>query len=79
MSLDENVSHLNARVAKLERQVEFLLKHFELDYVDKPGAGVSPRVFEMVQMGDKIGAIKAYREETGVDLKTAKDVIDSLG
>ncbi len=79
MSVDENVAHLNTRVAKLERQVEFLLRQLNLDYVDKPAAGVSPEIMYQLQMGNKIEAIKLYREQTGVDLKTAKDFIDSLG
>ena len=29
--------------------------------------------------GNKIGAIKLYREETGCDLKSAHEVIDRLG
>jgi len=78
-STEENVVHLNARVAKLERQVEFLLQKLELDYVDRPQTGVSPDIWEAVQRGNKIEAIKLYREQTGVDLKTAKDFIDSLG
>lgn len=32
-----------------------------------------------VQRGNKINAIKAYREYTGVGLKMAKDVIDAIG
>ena len=70
---------LAARVAKLERQVEFLLKKLELDYVDRPSQNVSPDILYEVQRGNKIAAIKLYREQTGVGLKEAKDFIDSLG
>jgi ribosomal protein L7/L12 len=38
----------------------------------------SPRVRELVAAGNKIGAIKAYREEMNVDLATATRVIESL-
>lgn len=37
------------------------------------------QIEEWVQRGNKINAIKAYREYTGVGLKTAKDVIDAIG
>ncbi len=39
---------------------------------------VSARVRELVASGNKIGAIKAYRDETNVDLATATRVIESL-
>ena len=37
-----------------------------------------PRIAEMVASGDKIGAIKLYRELTGVGLAEAKSAIDSM-
>jgi ribosomal protein L7/L12 len=39
---------------------------------------VSPAVQRLVASGDNIEAIKAYRAETGVDLATAKRIIESL-
>ena len=39
---------------------------------------VSARVQQLLLSGDKMGAIKAYREETDVDLPTAAKFIDSL-
>lgn len=33
----------------------------------------------LVRDGNKIGAIRQYREETGVGLKEAKDAVDRLG
>jgi large subunit ribosomal protein L7/L12 len=74
-----DVSHLSARIAKLERQVAFLLKKLELEYVDHPDMGVSPDIWDAVQRGNKIEAIKLYREQSGLGLKEAKDFIDSLG
>jgi large subunit ribosomal protein L7/L12 len=43
------------------------------------GGGYSAAVLDQVRNGNKIGAIKQYREETGVGLKEAKDAIDRLG
>lgn len=37
-----------------------------------------PRIGEMVAAGNKIGAIKLYRELTGEGLKEAKDAVDEL-
>lgn len=39
---------------------------------------VSERVKQLVMAGNKIAAIKAYREETGADLATASKFIDAL-
>ena len=41
-------------------------------------SGVSAEVLDLVRQGRKINAIKVYREQTGVSLKEAKDVIDRL-
>ena len=67
---------LEQRVARLERIVESLLEHFELDYQDEPGA--PPEVVDLVLQGRKIDAIRVYREKTGVGLKEAKDFVESL-
>jgi ribosomal protein L7/L12 len=65
--------------------LEQLVKHlYERTGVPMPNpaalaAGeVSARVRELVAAGNKIGAIKAYRDEANVDLATATKVIDSL-
>ena len=39
---------------------------------------VSDNVAQLIAAGNKIGAIKAYRDEANVDLPTATRVIDSL-
>jgi ribosomal protein L7/L12 len=40
--------------------------------------GVSERVAGLVAHGDSIGAIKAYREQTGAGLREAKEYVDAL-
>jgi ribosomal protein L7/L12 len=75
---ESQVIKLNQRVATLEHQVEFLMKHLGVKYDGAPDAGVSPEVMELVRRGDKLRAINAFREETGVGLKEAKEFIESL-
>lgn len=41
-------------------------------------AGASPVVADELARGNKIGAIKAYREETGAGLKESKDAVDRV-
>jgi len=74
----EMVRQLQARVAKLERTVEFLLTKLELEYVDQPPNDVDPEVFRLARAGKPFDAIKLYREKTGADLLTAKKFIESL-
>lgn len=75
---DRHILDLAQRIAKMERQIAFLLEHLGLEYEDDPTDDVSPAVLELVRMGKKIQAIKLFREETGFGLKEAKDFIDSL-
>jgi hypothetical protein len=70
------------RIIRLERKVDFLLR--ELGLVEKEEANllnpdpILDEVVALVRQGNKIGAIKLYREKTGVDLKTAKDTVEKL-
>jgi len=75
---DVDVAMLQARVAKLERTVAFLLEKLEITYEDKPDNRVSAAVRALLDKGNKIGAIQQYREETGAGLLEAKQLIDSL-
>jgi ribosomal protein L7/L12 len=79
MSYTEHyVFELGQKVAKLERQIAFLLQHLELEYSEEPNADVSPEILALVRQGETLKAIKLFREETGADLKTAKAFIESL-
>jgi ribosomal protein L7/L12 len=42
-------------------------------------AGIPSEILAMVAAGNKIGAIKLYRELTGCGLREAKNAIDALG
>jgi ribosomal protein L7/L12 len=66
----------SARLFRLEAKVDLLLKHTGLTY--DPKAGVQAEVLEAIQRGEKIQAIKLYREATGVGLKAAKDYVEQL-
>jgi Ribosomal protein L7/L12 C-terminal domain len=67
-------SNNGRRLKRLERKVDLILSHLGLD----PNQGVSPQVMELVKAGQKIQAIKVYREQTGAGLKEAKDYVESL-
>jgi ribosomal protein L7/L12 len=70
---------LKSRISELEDKLQFLYRRLNIDYTD-PNADParSPQIQEALRRGNKIEAIKIYRELTGVGLAEAKQVIDGL-
>ncbi len=83
-----------ARLADLERKIDWLYRNagYPSQFPDADGTvpaaapAVAPMrgqasaaVLDLVRRGDKIQAIKQYRDETGVGLKEAKDFVETLG
>lgn len=64
----------NARLARIERKLDVVLKQLGVDAT----TDVDPRVLELARSGQKIEAIKLYRTQTGAGLKEAKDFVESL-
>jgi len=72
-------AQLSARVATLERAVEFLLAQTGGTYQDhRPSASSFPEVAELKRQGKIIDAIKAYRLKTNTGLAEAKLFVDNL-
>jgi hypothetical protein len=72
----------SSRLARLERQVAFLYRHFGFDpqLVDTfPAAGEMPPEFtEALRQRNLIAAIKIYRQVTGAGLAEAKDAVERI-
>lgn len=68
------------RLGMLEQLVRHLYEQtgVPMPAVRNAGPAVSPRVQRLLAEGNKIAAIKVFREETGTDLATAKMFIESL-
>lgn len=68
---------LKSKVSELEDKLQFLYRRFNIDYMD-PNSDpmLAPQVQDALRRGNKIEAIKIYRELTGVDLAEAKDAVD---
>jgi ribosomal L7/L12-like protein len=65
----------NARLlGRLDRKVDLILKHLGID----PNQEVNLEIMELMKAGQKIQAIKLYRQQTGAGLKEAKDYVESL-
>lgn len=77
MSTEQELISLRARIVELEERLDYLFKHFGLQYTGQP-AWQDPRVISLVRQGNKIEAIKLYRELTNVGLAEAKSVIDRI-
>jgi ribosomal protein L7/L12 len=72
----EHLNALTTKVALLERQLAALYKHLGLT----PPADAPPldAVAELLRMGNKLEAIKVYRQQMDCDLATAKAAVDQL-
>ncbi|MGB8983172.1 MAG: ribosomal protein L7/L12 [Anaerolineales bacterium] len=70
---------LKSRITELEDRLQFLYHRLNINYAD-PNANParSPQIQGAVRRGDKIEAIKIYRELTGVGLAEAKRAIDEI-
>ena len=72
---------LQFRLRQLEEQVERLSTQAGLPWsaaMTPEGGGVDSQVVALAQSGQKIEAIKRYRELTGAGLAEAKQVVDGL-
>ncbi|MBO0794564.1 MAG: ribosomal protein L7/L12 [Ktedonobacteraceae bacterium] len=70
------------RLRQLEKQMTFLLRELGLeekaqDALANAGPELS-EIYRYLQSGNKIMAVKIYREQTGCGLKEAKDAVDRL-
>ena len=75
---DMEFAQLTARVATLERAVEFLLAQAGSAYHDTLPVAAYPEVVELKRQGKIIDAIKAYRLKTNTGLAEAKQFVDNL-
>ncbi|WP_430593336.1 ribosomal protein L7/L12 [Humidisolicoccus flavus] len=86
------VAQLQQRVSSLEQQVAAMQALLDINPADlqqpwaheaaqqiqSSSSGASPQILDLVRQGKKIEAIKAYREQTGVGLREAKEFVDRL-
>jgi ribosomal protein L7/L12 len=63
-----------ARSRSVERKLDLILANLGID----PNQGLDKQISDLVRSGQKIDAIKLYREQTGVGLKEAKDYVERL-
>jgi hypothetical protein len=69
----------SGRLRRVEAKLDLILQHLGLEYKDPatPG-GLTEEVKALAENpGQKIAAIKLHREQTGLDLKEAKDAVEA--
>lgn len=78
MVTETEVQQLRSRVNELEDRLKFIYRRLGIDYTAAPNADpiLSPEIQSALRSGNKIEAIKLFRELTGVGLAEAKQAID---
>ncbi len=71
-----HIAVLRKRLARVEGKLDVLLKNADVEY--DPFSDIPNDVAEAVRSGDKMLAIKLYREATGSNLRDAKEFIEDL-
>ena len=77
MTAESEILVLRARVAELESRVDFLYNHFGIVHVQDTSMS-NARVVEMLKKGNKIEAIKIYREIYNCGLAEAKQAVENI-
>ena len=77
MSPESEILALRARIAELESRVDFLYKHLGIAHVRDTGMD-DARVIDMLKKGNKIEAIKIYREIYNCGLAEAKQAVEGI-
>jgi ribosomal protein L7/L12 len=75
---DYEYTALRRRVEKLERLVARLMDEVGLEPDEALDSDPSAEIVDLIRRGEKLEAIKLYREKTGVGLKEAKAFVESL-
>ena len=77
MVTEAEMQLLRSRINELEDRLKFLYRRLNIEYADPSSDPViSPQIQDALRRGNKIEAIKLYRELTGVGLAEAKQAID---
>ena len=77
MVTEAEIQLLRSRINELEDRLNFLYQRLNIEYADPNSDPIrSHGIQDALRRGNKIEAIKIYRELTGVGLAEAKDAID---
>jgi hypothetical protein len=75
----EDLERINARLRDIESNLRRVLLQLDMEWQEPtPTEGIPDQVIELVRAGDKIGAVKTYRELTGSSLGEANTIVDGI-
>lgn len=77
MTTESEILGLRARIAELESRVDILYNHLGLASTEDSGLA-NARIIELIRQGNKIEAIKVYREIHNCGLAEAKAAVEAL-
>jgi len=77
MQLSSYVDQIFKRLQRIEAQVALLSQKAGVPFED-PAANAPPEVLELVRAGDRMGAIRKYRELTGAGMQEAQELVETL-
>lgn len=77
LQLSSYVDQIFKRLERIERQLALVSQNLGLPFED-PAAAAPPEVLELVRAGDRMGAIRKYRELTGAGAAEAQEAIAAL-
>ncbi len=77
MSNETEIIDLRGRVIRLEAQIEFLYRNFGPTFVDDQFPPDDSEVVELIQKGNLIGAIAAYRRIYNTGPAEAKTAVEN--
>ena len=77
MITESEILGLRSRITELENRLDFLYARLGITYVTEQ-SGTDSRIVDALKKGNKIEAIKIYRELYNVGLAEAKKAVDDM-
>lgn len=74
---ENDLKVLRERIKELEENLKLVYRKLDMAYPESSDPINSPQVQNALRTGNKIEAIKLYRELTGAGLAEAKDAVDN--
>ena len=73
------LTELSVRIGELDRKIDFVLNHLQLRYVDPHAqGGPMAEVMNWLRKGNKMEAVKAYRQATNAGMAEAMKAIEAI-
>jgi ribosomal protein L7/L12 len=76
--ISSDITALQFQVGALERKLDFVMRYLKLEYKEDEIPAALAEAANWLRKGNKMEAVKVYRQRTGVDLKEAMQAIDAF-